>query len=95
MPESKVYILRAGCSKHCGYPLGPEMKKDLERFGESLDLATSPRLRKAVADTTALMGGSIDTIDTLVQKLYAGQLDGQIGAQAVDGWTRNGFVVDA
>jgi hypothetical protein len=56
MPESKVYIL-AGCSKHCGYPLGPEMKADLERFGQSLDPATSPRLQKAVADTTALWAG--------------------------------------
>jgi hypothetical protein len=25
------------------------------------------------------MGGSVDTIDTLVQKLYGGQLDEQIG----------------
>ena len=33
MPESKVYILGAGCSKDCGYPLGPEMKQDLERTG--------------------------------------------------------------
>jgi hypothetical protein len=64
MPESKVYILGAGCSKHCGYPLGPEMKDDLERFGQSLDPATSPRLLKAVKDTVALMSGSVDTIDT-------------------------------
>jgi hypothetical protein len=79
MPESKVYMLGAGCSKHCGYPLGPEMKDDLERFGQSLDSATSPRLLKAVRDTVALMGGSVDTIDTLVQQLYGGQLDPQIG----------------
>ncbi len=79
MPQSKVYILGAGCSKHCGYPLGPEMKNDLERFGQSLDPATSPRLLKAVTDTVVLMGGSVDTIDTLVQKLYGGQLDQQIG----------------
>src|SRR5258708_28424429 len=74
MPQSKVYILGAGCSKHCGYPLGPEMKNDLERFGQSLDPATSPRLLKAVTDTVVLMGGSVDTIDTLVQKLYGGHL---------------------
>jgi len=37
MPESKVYILGAGCSKHCEYSLGPEMKEDLEQFGRSLD----------------------------------------------------------
>jgi hypothetical protein len=81
MPESKVYILGAGCSKHCGYPLGPEMKADLERFCQSLDPATSPRLRKAVADTTALMGGTTETIDVLVQKLYDGKLDREIGGE--------------
>src|SRR6476619_158828 len=79
MPESKVYILGAGCSKHCGYPLGPEMKEDLERFGQSLDPVTSPRLQKAVADTTALLGGTTETIDVLVQKLYDGKLDQEIG----------------
>ena len=57
VPELKVYILGAGCSKHCGYPLGPQMKEDLETFGRSLDSATSPRLQKAVAETVALMGG--------------------------------------
>jgi hypothetical protein len=57
MLESKIYILGAGCSKHCGYPLGPQMKEDLETFGRSLDSATSPRLQKAVAETVALMGG--------------------------------------
>ena len=31
MPESRVYILGAGCSKDCGYPLGPEMKADMEQ----------------------------------------------------------------
>ena len=55
------------------------MKADLERFGQSLDTATSPRLHKAVADTITLMGGTTETIDVLMQKLYAGQLDAQIG----------------
>jgi hypothetical protein len=54
MPESKVYILGAGCSKDCGYPLGAEMKADLEQFGQSLDSARSPRLQRAVADALAL-----------------------------------------
>jgi hypothetical protein len=75
----KVFVLGAGCSKHCGYPLGPGMKQDLEIFGQSLDPETSSRLRKAVSDTVALMGGSVDTVDTLIQKLYGGQLDRQIG----------------
>jgi len=79
MPESKVYILGAGCSKHCDYPLGPEMKADLELFGQSLDPATSPRLRKAVEDTIALFGTTTETIDVLVQKLYGGLLDQEIG----------------
>jgi hypothetical protein len=37
------------------------------------------------------MGGSVDTIDLLVQKLYSGHLDQQIEAQNVDPWTRNGI----
>lgn len=91
MPDSKVYILGAGCSKDCGYPLGPDMKAYLEEFGRSLNLETSTLLQRAVADTVALMGGSVDTIDTLVQKLYSGGLDSQIGAQNVNPWTRNGI----
>jgi hypothetical protein len=83
-----VFILGAGCSKHCGYPLGPEMKEDLEHFGQSVDPQTSPRLRKAVTDTTELMGGTVDTIDTLVQKLYDRQLDSQIGVENADVRTR-------
>jgi hypothetical protein len=79
MPESKVYILGAGCSNDCGYPLGPEMKADLERFNQSLDQAVSPRLRKALTDTIALMGETTKTIDVLVQKLYGGQFDREIG----------------
>lgn len=75
MPESKVYILGAGCSKDCGYPLGAEMKADLEQFGRSLDSARSPRLQRAVADTLALFGTTTETIDVLVQKLYGGNLD--------------------
>ena len=79
MPDSRVYILGAGCSKDCGYPLGPKMKDDLERFGRSLDPATSPRLLKAVKDTVDLLVGTTDTVDILVQKLYGGHLDSQIG----------------
>jgi hypothetical protein len=79
MPDSRVYILGAGCSKDCGYPLGPEMKDDLERFGRSLDPATSPRLLQAVKGTVDLLVGTTDTVDILVQKLYGGHLDSQIG----------------
>ncbi|HEV3210584.1 MAG TPA: hypothetical protein VGY91_09995 [Chthoniobacterales bacterium] len=79
MPESKVYILGAGCSKDCGYPLGAEMKADLEQFGRSLDSARSPRLQRAVADTVELFGTTTETIDVLVQKLYGGNLDEIIG----------------
>jgi hypothetical protein len=79
MPDSRVYILGAGCSKDCGYPLGPEMKDDLEGFGQSLDPATSLRLLKAVKDTVDLMVGTTDTVDILVQKLYGGHLDSRIG----------------
>jgi hypothetical protein len=55
------------------------MKDDLNQFSKSLDPATSPRLLKAVKDTTALMTGTTETIDVLVQKLYGGHFDQQIG----------------
>ena len=42
-----------------------------------------------MTDTVALMGGSVDTIDTLVQKLYGGHLDSEIGAQNVEPGTRS------
>jgi len=67
------------------------MKSELEAFAQCLDPATSPRLRKAVADTVSLMGVDVDTIDTLVQKLDAGQLDHMIADKNVDAWTRNGI----
>jgi hypothetical protein len=91
MPESKVYILGAGCSKDCGYPLGPEMKEDLERFGQSLDPTTSPRLIQAINDTVRLMSGTTETTDILVQKLYGGHLDQQIGGEQ----NRQAFVFSA
>lgn len=91
MPEFKVYILGAGCSKDCGYPLGPEMKADLERFVQSLDPAASPRLLQAVKSTVELLGGTTDTIDVLVQKLYGGQLNGRIGGNQ----NRHGLAVSA
>ena len=53
MPESKVYILGAGCSKDCGYPLGPEMKQDLGAIRSNLsNPVTSPKLLKAVKDAS-------------------------------------------
>ena len=79
--ESKVYILGAGCSKHCGYPLGPEMRDELEQFALSLDPATSPRLLKAVTDTLELMAGTTETIDILVQKLFGGTFDHVLGGR--------------
>jgi hypothetical protein len=66
------------------------MKEDLCQFASSLNPGTAPRLIKAVTDTAALMSGTVDTIDTLVQKLSSGQLDQQIGAQNLEPWSRNG-----
>ena len=60
------------------------MKDDLERFSQSLDRTSSPRLLKAISDTLELMRGSVDTIDTLVQKLYDRQLDSEIGVENAD-----------
>jgi hypothetical protein len=69
MPESKVYILGAGCSKHCGYPLGAEVKADLENFSRSLDSSNSPRLKKAVAETVALLDTTTETVERVRVRL--------------------------
>ena len=41
MPEPRYSSSAPGCSKDCGYPLGPEVKADLENFAESLNPETS------------------------------------------------------
>src|SRR5258707_9738809 len=80
-PESRVYILGAGCSKDCDYPLGPQMRADLESYLQSIDPLRSPRLKAAVGGTGALFGGGVDTNDAPVQKLNLGQLHHENGAQ--------------
>ncbi len=65
------------------------MRADLESYLQSIDPLRSPRLKAAVGDTVALLGGSVDTIDALVQKLNSGQLDQEIGAQNLDLFSRN------
>src|SRR5580704_5799417 len=57
------------------------MKEKLDQFAQSLDPATSPRLRKAITDTTQLLGGTTETVDVRVQKLYDGKFDREIGGQ--------------
>src|SRR5260221_11097957 len=88
-PESRVYILGAGCSKDCDYPLGPQMRADLESYLQSIDPLRSPRLKAAVGDTVALLGGRVDTIDALVPKLNLGQIDQEIRGQNIDPFSRN------
>src|SRR6266481_6109365 len=75
MPET-VYILGAGCSRECGYPLAAEMRSALSNFArECLTSADSARIKRAVEQTVALMGDSVDTVDELVRRIDQGHYD--------------------
>lgn len=71
----KVFVLGAGCSRDCGYPLASEIPQQLREFAAALDSTRAPRLIRCVNDTLALMSRTVDTFDTLVQKIDAGHYD--------------------
>ena len=76
----KIYILGAGCSRDCGYPLAVDMIQHLREFADSLDASRASRLLHSVRSTLELMerkdhGKIVDTIDTLVAKINDGQFD--------------------
>jgi hypothetical protein len=79
MPET-VYILGAGCSRECGYPLAAEIRSMLSDFArKSLSSSNCGRIRQAVEQTAALMGDKIDTIDELVRRIDQGHYDESSG----------------
>ena len=86
---SKIYIIGAGCSKDCGYPLGPQMKADLETFRDQLDPSSSERLIRAITQTVELLDERINTIDALIQKVSEGRLDEALGIDGLDIRQRN------
>ena len=68
--ETKVFILGAGCSADCGYPLGVGFATVLEKFlGEIHD--ECPTVKQSVTDTLKLLVGlpQIDTLDQLAKHL--------------------------
>jgi hypothetical protein len=71
-----VYILGAGCSRECGYPLASEVATTLRDFArECLTSADSARIKQAVEQTVALMSDSVDTVDELVRRIDQGHYD--------------------
>ena len=71
-----VYILGAGCSRECGYPLAPETSTALRKFAqESLTSAESARVKRAIEETLSLMEEKVDTVDELVRRIDQGQYD--------------------
>ena len=73
--DLKLYVLGAGCSSDCGYPLASEFATDLREWANNLDPVAASRLLGCVRDTLSLMGGTIDTVDTLVWKIDRGEFD--------------------
>ena len=68
--ETKVFILGAGCSAHCDYPLGVGFATELGKFlGEIPDKC--PVIKQSVTDTLKLLVGlpEIETLDQLAKHL--------------------------
>lgn len=70
MKRSRVFILGAGCSAKCGYPLGIGLTDQLQQFYWEL-LNDCARIKQSVSDTINLMKGvpSIETLDQLAKHL--------------------------
>jgi len=67
----KLFILGAGCSVACGYPLGIGIPNAMKAFVETLDPATSPKLIRCFKDTLEQFGRAelVDTFDTFLQQV--------------------------
>jgi hypothetical protein len=68
--QTKVFILGAGCSAECGYPLGVGFAAELEKFlGEIREVC--PVIKQCVTDTLKLLVGlpEIETLDQLAKHL--------------------------
>lgn len=67
---TKVFILGAGCSADCGYPLGAGFKNALQQFSFQI-AADCPTIKQAVRDTITLMENlpDIQTLDQLARHI--------------------------
>lgn len=71
MNDLKVYVLGAGCSAGCGYPVANQFVSALEHY--SAELAADSAKIKACVDSTVklLRGESVQTVDDLVARIAA------------------------
>ena len=67
---TRVFILGAGCSADCSYPLAADFKKALDQFYSHVS-DDCPTIKQAVRDTTTLMESlpDIQTLDQLARHI--------------------------
>ena len=69
MNSKTVYILGAGCSVKCGYPLAKNFVPAFESFSPSLG-GDAEKLKRAVDETVALMReANVQTVDELMFRI--------------------------
>lgn len=68
--ETRVFILGAGCSADCGYPLGAGFKNALGQFRSQIS-DNCPTIKQTVGDTITLMENlpDIQTLDQLARHI--------------------------
>lgn len=68
--ESKVFILGAGCSADCGYPLGVGLEPELAEFLKEVP-DECPVVTGAVRNTVSLLGSlpRVETLDQLAKHI--------------------------
>jgi len=68
--QTKVFILGAGCSAECGYPLGTGLATDLEKFLRDVP-DKCPVIKQSVTDTLNLLRGlpRMETLDQLARRI--------------------------
>lgn len=73
--NTSVYILGAGCSVKCGYPLAAGFVPELESFSQTLG-GDSPKLKRCVDETVALLRQeNVQTLDDLTFRIHNRALD--------------------
>lgn len=85
--KTKVFILGAGCSADCGYPLGVGLATEFQTFLQQIP-DDCPTIKQGVSETIKLLATlpNVETLDQLVQRI---ELD-------LDNWKkqRNSFIAD-
>ena len=68
--ETRVFILGAGCSVECGYPMGTGLLTEFEKFLAEIP-SECPRIKQSVAATIELLGQlpGAETLDRLAARV--------------------------